>query len=155
LPADTTPRPDAATQKREEQDTSPEAEKKRHNWVPAYVLGGLSVAALGTSVGLRFAAGAKKSKVEDLSEGLLPGECATTSRSPQCDEIDSQTATHRKLATSSNVLLVGGGALAGAAIGWLVYELSRPRESSYSDTRFFPLFDVGTTGGTVSISGNF
>jgi hypothetical protein len=155
LPADTAPRPEAATQTREEQDTSPESEKKRHNWVPAYVLGGLSVAALGTSVGLRVAAGAKESKGKALHDELMPGDCDGSQSVGQCAELESMTKSQRSLGIASDATLIASGVFAGATLGWIVYELARPKRAELSAMKATPLLDVSAQSAWIGLRGQF
>jgi len=129
--------------------------RRKHNWVPAYVLGGLSVAALGTSVGLRVAAGDKKSKVEGLGMGLVDGECAGAVLSQHCDDLDDESHAHRRLAISSNVLLISGAALGAGAVGWLIYELTKSSGQKEGKGAIFPGLMIGSSGAQLELKGNF
>jgi hypothetical protein len=73
--------------------------------LPAWILGGVGVAALGTATYFGFAA---KAQLDQLNGGC----------SPHCS--DEQTRTGRADALAFDVLLAAGAAAAGAAIVWAV-----------------------------------
>jgi hypothetical protein len=106
-------------------------------------------------VGLRVAAGTKKSKVEDLKGEIADGECSGLAVSTECNDLEDESRSHRKLAVSSNVLLIGGAALGAGAVGWLIYELTKTDGSKDGRNGLLPVFMIGSSGAQVELRGSF
>ncbi len=123
----------------------------QRNWVPAYILGGVTVAALGTSLVFRGLAGGAKRKAEDLGSELPSDGCPDGSVDPTCREINQQVDRLETRATVSNVALIGAAAIGAVTIGYVVYQLGR----SPKDRAVTASAAVGPSGGTFTIVGRF
>jgi hypothetical protein len=131
-------------------DKSPPVEetpRAERNWVPAYVLGGVTVAALGTSFVFRGLAGGKKKDIDDL-EPSDPSGCVDSSSS-DCTDLSDAIDAHKTFADVSNVSLIVGGVAAATTIGYITYALikkSPPVQTGIA---------VSGTSGFVTINGSF
>lgn len=134
---------------------APVEESTKHNWIPAYVLGGMTVATLASSIVLRVVAGNKKKKVEGLHNDLMPGDCADSGGAAECEELDSLAKSQRSLGIASDVTMIASGVFAGATLGWIIYELVRPKEAKTSAMNAVPLLDVSTQQAWVGLRGQF
>jgi hypothetical protein len=134
----------------------PAAERKRHNWAPAYVFGGVAVATLASGIVLRVVAGNKLNKIEGLSGDLQPGECHDASRAAQCDELESLTKSQRNLGIAADATMIVSGVFAAATLGWVVYELARPKHAkNRPTTSTMPLLEVSAQRAWVGLRGQF
>lgn len=128
-----------------------ESPRRKRDWVPAYVLGGATVAALGTSMVFRILAGNSKQNAEDLGEGLPDDGCAGGGSSSACGDIENHMSALKTRATVSNAALIGTAVLGAATVGYVAYQLGKsPRRASVSARAAF-----GPTGGSLTITGQF
>jgi len=134
----------------EEPASAPEPEPVKRNWTPAWIMGGVTVATLGTSMIFRGLAGGKAGDVEDLSSGGA-GDCVS-GNSAECQRLDDLANSHDTLATVSNVTLVAGGVAAAATLGYITYVLLKKPAVAGGVTATAG-FD--STGGTILLSGHF
>jgi hypothetical protein len=130
-------------------------ETTKHNWIPAYVLGGVTVATLASSVVLRVVAGSKKDKGKRLHDDLMPGDCDGSESVDMCDELASLIKSQRSFGIASNATMIASGVFAGATLGWIIYELVRPKEMKTSAMNMEPLLDVGAQRAWVGLRGQF
>ena len=127
-----------------------------HNWVPAYVLGGVTVATLATSVVFRVAAGKKKDRFESMQDDFEQGDCSALDNLDECSELSTVNSGARTFATASDVTLIVGGVGAAATVGYVIYELVRTRKSQDSGrVAMQPDFGFGRGAGWVTLSGTF
>lgn len=131
-------------------DPGMERGRSKRNWVPAYVLGGVTVAALGTSMVFRGLAGGSSKKADDLAAGL-PDDACTNSSDGTCNEIDEQRSHLETQAMVSNATLIGAAVLGAATLGYVIYQLGKtPTEPSIAASAA-----IGPTGGTLLLTGHF
>src|SRR5690606_15947068 len=102
----------------------------KHNWVPAYVLGGVSVATLASSIVLRVVAGNKKDKLDEIRAEILPDDCSDSSNSDQCSDLETANKTQRNFSVASDVTLIVGGVVAATTLGYVIYELVHKKKST-------------------------
>src|SRR5690606_1984290 len=93
-------------------EPAPVEETTKHNWVPAYVLGGVTVATLASSIVLRVVAGGKKDKGKRLHDDLMPGDCDGSESVDMCDELASLTKSQRSFGIASNATMIASGVFA-------------------------------------------
>jgi hypothetical protein len=125
------------------------ADTREHNWVPAYVLGGVTVASLATSLVFRSMASNDAEEADRLR--ATTGDCRG-SGSASCRSLEEAVDSHNTNATVSNVTLVVAGVGGAATLGYVLYELLQPssREGAVQATVGFD----GTRGGLL-VSGDF
>src|SRR5690606_28050439 len=118
-------------------------ESVERNWTPAWIVGGVTVAALGTSFVFRGLANGKESDIDDLApespsacQAVTTGDCAALG-----DAIDQQ----KTYATVSNVTLIVGGVSAAATLGYITYALLKKEPK----VRVSAAFD--STGGLFTL----
>jgi len=136
---------------------SPEAPSTRRSLVPAFVVGGVSVVALGVGVALRAASSGALSNAEASSAELRAGglSCvpgSTNYVSAPCADLAAQTQKVDTLRNGGLVsILVGSAALGGA----LVYALwpSKTPASATSRVHAVPL--LSRSEGGLLVSGSF
>ena len=123
------------------------------SWVPAYVAGGLSAAALVTSVVLRASRRGDARDIERLGESLPEGSCASGHGRPsECAGLARAIDRYDTKGGAADVTLAIGGVAAAAAIGYVVYLLF-DEPASPSRVRASAGFDGA--GGGVFLMGNF
>lgn len=132
----------------------PGPSQRKHNWVPAYVLGGVTVVTLASSIVLRVMAGQKKEKVEELDDQLPPYACEFDS-SGDCAELESTSKSQRRLGIASDATMIASGVFAGATLGWVVYELARPKKAKMAAVNVQPLLDVSAHHTWFGLRGYF
>jgi hypothetical protein len=100
------------------------------NWLPAYVLGGVTLASLVTSLAFRASASNEEDEVERLG-GEVPDEgCAGTAASGKpCQDLAAAVDRHDQKAGFANVALVVAGVGAAATAGYITFVLLEPNES--------------------------
>lgn len=126
-----------------------EPNSRKRNWVPAYILGGVSVASFATSMVFRGLAGSQAKKVDQL-ESDLDGACVDGSSS-RCTELETAADRHDGLGRVSNVTLIASGAVAAATVGYVIYTLAKkPRTQRVSTS-----VDLNRNGGSLMFSGHF
>ncbi len=129
-------------------EAPPVDEVTQRNWTPAWILGGVTVASLGTSFVFRGLASGKASEAKRLDDGT-DSSCVGTGGTA-CEELDSAIAKHDTYATVSNVSLIVAGAGAAVTIGYVTYLLTK------SDKK--PPVQAGLgfdkTGGVLMLSGS-
>ena len=110
--------------------TSEEETKRRGipSLAPGYVLGGLTVAAVATSVVFRAMAGKKRNQVEDLLPDAESG--CTMNDSSACDKLKKFVRQHDDFGRVSHVTLIVGVVGAAATIGYATYALVRRKRAS-------------------------
>lgn len=121
--------------------------RTKRNWVPAYILGGVTVAALGTSMVFRGLAGGKKKDIDELQLDD-PSACSGSATS-ECSELGDAIDTHKTYATVSHATLIGGAVFAAATIGYVTYVLVK------KDSPVQAGMAVDHTGGLLTLSGSF
>ncbi len=120
-----------------------------HNWVPAYVLGGVTVASLATSLVFRSMASSDEEDADRLRKEA--GDCRGSS-SATCQSLGNAVDSHNTNATVANVTLAVAGVGAAATVGYVLYELFQPG-SSERPVEATVGFD-GSQGGLL-LSGKF
>lgn len=134
---------------------APVDESAKHNWIPAYVLGGVTVATLASSIALRLVAGGKKDKGESLSKDLSTVDCQV-GNDERCSELASLNKTQRSLAMASDLTLIVSGVGAAATIGYVIYELMHTKKSeTTAQYKLRPDFGFAGNVGWMSLSGTF
>jgi hypothetical protein len=102
------------------------SDSRSHNWVPAYILGGVTVASLATSFVFRGMASNDEEDADRLRKEA--GDCRG-SASASCQSLGEAVDAHNTNATVSNVTLAVAGVGAAATIGYVLYELFQPGSS--------------------------
>jgi hypothetical protein len=134
---------------------APVDESAKHNWIPAYVLGGVTVATLASSIALRLVAGGKKDKGESLSKDLSTVDCQV-GNDERCSELASLNKTQRSLAMAPDLTLIVSGVGAAATIGYVIYELMHTKKSeTTAQYKLRPDFGFAGNVGWMSLSGTF
>ncbi len=128
---------------------SSEASPER-NWVPAYVLGGVTVASLVTSLVFRSMASSDEEEVEQLGGEVPPGGCSGAS-SRECQALADAIDSHDQKASVANVALVVAGVGAAATAGYVTYTLLQPSESQPVKASV----GLNGTAGSLFVSGRF
>src|SRR5690606_31970098 len=106
---------------------------RRPSLVPAYILGGVTVVALGTAFVFRGLASGQRSKAEDMRTGGNDA-CAAGSAS-HCGELESAVSKHDTYAGASTVSLIVAGVGAAATIAYLTYALTKKESRSKVSAR--------------------
>ncbi len=121
------------------------------NWVPAYILGGVTVAAGVTSLVFRGMANSDADEVDRLKTLLAPGEC-DAGPSPRCEAVQDKIDSNVTNGLVSNVALIATGVGAAATIGYVAYELFQAEPST--ELTAAPLWNPAGGGGVV-VTGSF
>ncbi len=106
-------------------DATGDAGVAMRSWVPAYVLGGVSVVAGVTSLVFRGMASSDVDDAEELREALTPGACAGAASS-ECRALESKARSSDTKATVADVSLAVTGVGVAATAGYVVYTLLQP-----------------------------
>lgn len=118
--------------------------------VPAYVAGGVAVAAIGAGIGARLAGDGKGARADELLAGLGGGApCAAADPPDSCASIRRLRADHDALVNAGTGLLVGGALAlaAGVAYGAIA------RRRNEAAVAVVPAGSL--TGGGLLIQGSF
>lgn len=126
-----------------------EQTRAERNWVPAYVLGGVTVAALGTSLVFRGLAGGQKKKADELRPSS-PDACVGTDTA-ECSDVSAAVQARDTFIDAGNVSLIVSGVAAAATIGYVTYVLSKKKRAPGVNAALG--FD--SYGGSISVSGRF
>lgn len=125
----------------------PDVREARPSLVPAYVLGGISAATIGTSLVFRALSRSKQGDIEDMQ---FPDTSACAkSFTSDCAKLNNALRDERALSTASTTTLVLGSAAAAATIGYLTYVLTKEQPSIQTGVA------VTERGGWVTLRGNF
>jgi hypothetical protein len=127
----------------------PPAVRTKRNWVPAYILGGVTLAAGGTSVVTRVIAGKKEKDAEALDSSN--DEACWNSSSSDCSDLDSLARQHDTFGTVSNATLIGAGVAALGTIGYVTYVLVKKDEQPAVQASI----GWGKRGATLLLKGHF
>src|SRR5690606_20974979 len=133
--------------------TGGDTSREPPSWVPAYVAGGLSAAALVTSVVLRASRRGDARDIERLGETVPEGSCASEHGRPsECARLAGAIDRYDTKGGAADVTLAIGGVAAAAASGYVVYLLF-DEPASPSRVRASAGFDGA--GGGVFLMGSF
>ncbi len=103
---------------------------EERTWVPAYVLGGVTVASLVTSLVFRASASNEAEEVDRLgAEAPESGCVGEAASSKPCVELADAVDRHDQKADFANVALVVAGVGAIATAGYITFVLLEPNES--------------------------
>lgn len=131
-------------------DTEAPGPPKR-NWVPAYVLGGVTVATFGTSMVFRALAGTQLKQIEEFTADKDNSYCLDPDRAG-CAELAERVKRHDNYADASNGTLVAAGIGAGVTLGYVIYVLAKKPKK---EPAVRASVSVEKTGGFVSLAGTF
>ena len=135
-------------------EAPPVEETVERNWTPAWILGGVTVASLGTSFVFRGLASGKKNEAEDIRNG---NSQSCTEGNPQgvdsdaCSKLDSLATSNDTFATVSNVTLIASAVTAAATIAYITYELTGKKRAAPVQAAI----GVDRSGGVLFLSGQF
>lgn len=137
--------PDVVTPPKEEQHSS------SAKWITVGALGAGALIAGGVGIGFLAGAGSQQTKADNAKAALPPGgsPCAGVTTGP-CQDLTTANAAHSSDQGAAIGLLIGGGVLAAAAIGALVFwPKSTPARSAWVAP------SAGPHGASVSIGTTF
>lgn len=129
--------------------SDPEQARQKRNWVPAYILGGVTVATLGTSMVFRGLAGSRAKTIDELDS---EDDQRCTSSSDECDELRNAIQDRDTYIDVTNVTLVVSGVAAAATIGYVTYVLTKKQKRS---TGINATVELSRRGGALFIGGRF
>lgn len=119
----------------------------KRNWIPAYIVGGVTVATLATSITFKILQGGERRDIDDLRPGS-PDAC-TVSPSADCEELQDSIERHKTYARVGDVTLIAAGVGAAATLGIVTYTLLKKPSSVKAGAAFH------RNGGFVSLRGSF
>jgi len=107
-------------------DVESEPSSRKRNWVPAYILGGVTVAALGSSFVFRGLAGSSVKKKDDAQAGLSDSACSEAGTVPAaCTEIEEYGNRANTQATIADATIIAGAALGAVTLGYVLFTLGK------------------------------
>lgn len=122
------------------------------NWVPAYVLGGVTIAALGTSMVFRGLAGGSSKKKDDAQSNLSDYACAEGDTVPAaCQDIEKYGDRANQQATIADATLIGAVVLGTATLGYVLFRMGKKAP----DERAQASLSIERGGISFSLTGHF
>lgn len=125
----------------------------RREWLPAYLLGGVTALTLATSITLRASRADDKREVEQLRSRIGVGDCAPGAvPADGCSALIAARDRYNDKGTVADVTLAVGGVAAAATLGYVFFVLL-DEPTSESGLRASASLDA-TSGGVV-LTGSF